>query len=241
MSRVPASLREQLAPTGVLRVALNHANFLLVSSPAPDGQGVAADLGRGLARRLGVPCEFVGYADAGLVADAAGRDAWDVAFIGADPARAADVEFTPAYVEIEATWLVAPHAPVTDASDVDRPGIRIAVAARSAYHLFLQREVRHATLVLADGLPQSEAVFVRDGLEVLAGLRPHLMQVGERVPGSRVLPGRFMAVQQALGVPAGRPGAAAFAAAFMQEAMDSGLVASLIVRHGVRGLSIPSR
>ena len=125
--------RAQLAPNGRLRAALNYSNFLLVSARAPEHAGVAPDLARELARRANARVEFVGYENAGLVADAAKDGAWDVAFIGAEPARAGEITFTPAYVEIEATYLVPGNSPVTRIEDVDRKGVRIATAARAAY------------------------------------------------------------------------------------------------------------
>ena len=237
---VAAEALAQLAPTGVLRVALNHANFLLVTRPAPDAAGVAADLGRELARRLAVEAVFTGYENAGLVADAALAGAWDVAFIGADPARATDVAFSPAYVEIECTYLVPAASPIRTIEEADRPGVRIAVAARSAYHLHLERTIAHATLVPADGLAGSGELFRREGLEALAGLRPRLLQELGLTPGARILDGRFLAVQQAIGTPRGREAAAAYVAAFARDVVGRGLVADLIARHGVAGLDARS-
>lgn len=235
---VSDALRAELAPRGVLRVALNHANFLLVPAPATEGRGVAADLGRDLGARLSVPVTFIGYADAGKVADAASQDAWDVAFIGADAARS-DVVFSPAYLGIEATFLVRAPSAALEPLDVDRPGIRIAVADRSAYHLALQRIIRQATFVPADGLPASEERFHRDGLEVLAGLRPHLVDVATRTPGGRVLDGAFLTVQQAIGVPRGRVAAAEWVVGFVREVLMDGTVAGLVARHGVSGVTVP--
>ncbi len=239
ITRVLSGASAALAPRGVLRVALNHANFLLVQRPAPDAVGVAPDLGRELARRLGMPVHFIGYNTAGDVADAAVRDEWDVALIGADPARAQAVRFTPPYTAIDATYLVSASSGITSIEQVDRAGMRIAVAQRSAYDLFLRRHVRHASLVDAPNLPESEALFVSEGLEVLAGLRAHLLQVAPRVPGSRVLDGVFMQVQQAMGVPAQRDAAFAYVADFVRDVLATGLVESYIVAHEVRGLSRP--
>lgn len=231
----PAAL---LAPHGVLRIALNHANFLLVSTPAPHATGVAPDLGHELARRLGATAAFVGYEHAGLVADAAARDEWDVAFIGADPARAGTVAFTPPYVEIEATYLVPPGSHITTIEDVDRPGVRIAVADRSAYHLQLQRTIRHATLVPAEGLAGSGELFRREGLEVLSGLRPRLLVEAAQMPGARILDGRFMSVQQAMGLPRAKAAALPWLHAVAHEMTASGMVAGLIARHGAAGLTV---
>lgn len=231
--------REVLAPHGTLRVALNHANFLLVTRPAPNAEGVAPDLGRELARRLGVPVTFVGYDTAGAVADAAVRDEWDVALIGADLVRASAVRFTDPYTAIDATYLVSAGSGIRSIDAVDRAGVRIAVAQRSAYDLFLRRHIRHAKLVDAPNLPESEALFVDQGLEVLAGLRAHLLQVASRVTGTRVLDGEFMQVQQAMGVPAARDTGFALVADFVRDVLASGFVEARILAHGVQGLARP--
>ena len=143
--------------------------------------------------------------------------------------------------EIEATYLVPPGSAIDDIAAVDRPGARIAVAARSAYDLWLQRNIRHATLVHADGFEATFDVFRREGLEALACLRPRLLSDAEQWPGSRILPGRFTAVQQAIGTPRRNTRAAQFLQQFVAEAIDSGQVQGLIDRHGVRGLSVAKR
>ena len=212
---MPDAARAELAPNGRLRAALNYSNFLLVSSRAPEHTGVAPDLARELARRANAIVEFVGYENAGLAADAAREDrAWDVAFIGAEPARAGEITFTPAYVEIEATYLVRADSPIRSIDDVDREGVRIATTARAAYTLYLQRTLRHATLVEADGLQGSFELFTTSKLDVLAGLKPRLLDDVKKIPGARLLDGRFTAVQQSMGVRKERTAAAAYLAAF---------------------------
>jgi polar amino acid transport system substrate-binding protein len=230
--------RAALTPTGVLRVALNHANFLLVTQRAPDAVGIAPDLGRELARRLGVEACFQGYENAGLAADAATRNEWDVAFIGADPAREGDVAFSPPYVEIDATFLVPSGSPIDSIGDVDSPGVRIAVAERSAYDLFLRRAMKRATLAYADTIPASQALFAREGLEALAGLKPRLLQDQGSMPGSRILDGRFMAVQQAIGTRRRATAGTTFVSAFVRDILATELVSRLIARHGIVGLSV---
>lgn len=243
MTLLSAAARAELTPTGKLRVGLNYSNFLLVSKRAPEHAGVAPDLGRELARRLGATVEFVGYENAGLAADGAKTEAWDVAFIGAEPARAGEIAFTAAYVEIEATYLVPPGSPIRTIDEVDRPGIRIATNARAAYTLYLERTLKHAKLVEAEGLQGSFDLFVRDKLDVLAGLKPRHLEELVKLPGARILDGRFTAIQQAIGTPKRRAAAAAYLVAFAEEVKASGLVAELIARHGVHGLSVapPSR
>jgi polar amino acid transport system substrate-binding protein len=230
----------ELAPSGVLRAGINMANFLLVSGTGPAGEpeGVAPDMAREIASRLGVPVAYVPFARPGELADAAGQGVWDIGLIAAEPARAQAIAFTAAYAEIEATYLVPAGSPLTTIAEVDRPGVRIAIAERSAYDLFLSRNLAHAELVRAPGLDASCELFVRDQLDALAGLRPRLLQDVEKLPGARLLDGRFTAVQQAVGTARGNEAGAAFLRDFVEEAKASGLVARLIERHGVRGLSV---
>ncbi len=228
--------RAELAPNGRLRAALNFSNTLLISTRGPEPTGVAPDLARELARRAGASVEFVGYANAGLAADAAATAAWDVAFIGAEPQRAGEITFSPAYVEIEASYLVPAGSPLLRIDDVDRDGVHIATAARAAYTLFLQRSLRHAALVEAEGLPGAFDRFVAMKLDALAGLTPNLIADARKVPGARVLEGRFTAVQQSMGVPKPRTAAAAYLAGFVKEIAASGLLRDLIARHRVDGL-----
>lgn len=235
------SLKDALAPRGELRAAINLSNFLLVTARDAWGGpvGVAPDLAAHLAARLGVPLRLVPYPRPGEIADDATKGAWDIALIGAEPQRAAEIAFTPAYAEIEATYLVPPGSCVASIEQVDTPGARIAVAARAAYDLWLERSIRHAALLRAPSLDASYALFQAEGCDALAGLRPKLIEEAAKLPGSRVLDGRFMAVQQAVGTPRAR---GAEAAAWLREAVEaakaSGLVASLVAKHGVSGLSV---
>ncbi|HUB47920.1 MAG TPA: ABC transporter substrate-binding protein [Acetobacteraceae bacterium] len=232
-----SSVIPELAPHGVLRAAINMSNFLLVTGRTPSGDpaGVSPDMAAAIAERLGVPVKYVPYPKPGELADAAGTDAWDVGLIGAEPARAEKIAFTPAYVEIEATYLVPPGSPLQSIGEVDRPGIRIAVTARSAYDLWLERNIKQATLVRSD--PQNSAMdlFLRDKLDALAGLRPGLLGDVQKLPGARILDGQFTAVQQAIGTPRRNAAGAAFLREFVEEAKRSGLVARLIEKHGVVG------
>ena len=235
-------VRSELAPSGVLRAGINLANFLLVTGRGPDGepQGVAPDMAAAIAARLGVDVAYVPFATPSELADAATDDAWDVGLIGAEPARAETISFTAAYTEIEATYLVPADSALGGVEEVDREGIRIAVARGSAYDLFLSRSLRRAELVRASGLDGSFDLFVDQKLDALAGLRPRLLSDVERLPGARILDGRFTAVQQAVGTPRRRGSGrgAAFLREFVEEAKASGLVQRLIDRHGVRGLSV---
>jgi polar amino acid transport system substrate-binding protein len=227
----------QLAPHGVLRAAINMGNFLLVTgrSPSGDPDGVSPDMARAIADRLNVPVKYVPFAKPGELADAAGTDVWDIGLIGAEPSRAEKIAFTAAYVEIEATYLVPTNSPLKTIADVDRPGVRIAVTARSAYDLWLERNIKQATLVRSDSLNSAFEMFVRDKLDALAGLRPGLLSDVQKVPSARILDGQFTAVQQAVGTSRNNAAAAAFLRGFVEEAKASGLVGKLIEKHKVVG------
>lgn len=230
----------ELAPRGVLRAGINLSNFLLVSgrNAAGDPAGVAPDMAREVARRLGVPVQYVPFRTPGELADRAGGDVWDIGLIGAEPQRAETIAFTPAYAEIEATYLVPAGSPLAAIADVDAPGVRISVAGRSAYGLWLERNLRHAELRRSETLESSYETFVREKLDALAGLRPRLISDLKRLPGARILEGRFTTVQQAIGTARKNKDGARFLADFVAEAKASGLVARLIAEHKVRGLSV---
>ena len=234
-----AAARE-LAPTGVLRAAINLANFLLVTGENENGEptGVSPDLAASIAKALEVEICYVGFNRPGELADAVVDDSWDIGLIAAEPARAQHIDFTAAYVEIEATYLVSGDSKIQTITDVDQVGVRVAVAARSAYDLYLSRHLQHAELVRAEGLDESFELFVREQLDALAGLKPRLLSDVERIENARILAGRFTAVQQAIGTPSGRPVGFAFLREYVESAKVSGLIAELIARHGVKGLSV---
>jgi polar amino acid transport system substrate-binding protein len=231
---------QQLAPRGVLRAGINLSNFLLVNGKAANGDpvGVAPGMAAEVARWLGVSLQLVPFANPGLLADAAGKNAWDIGLFGADPLRSQTTAFSPAYCEIEASYGVPPGSRLQCVADVDQPGVTIAVYARSAYGLWLERHVQHATLVRCDGGAIAVERYLGDKLDALAGLRPGLMGDLAKAPGHVILPGRFMAVQQAMGCDKGKPEAEAFLHDFVEDAKVSGLVASLIAQHKVQGLSV---
>lgn len=230
----------QLAPHGVLRAGINMSNFLLVTgrSPSGDPQGVSPSMAAAIAERLGVPVKYVPFPKPGELADQAGNDVWDIGLIGAEPARAEKIAFTAAYAEIEATYLVPAGSPLKSIADVDKPGVRIAVTARSAYDLWLDRNIKHATLVRTDSLDSAMEKFVAEKLDALAGLRPRLLTDVQKLPGAVILDGQFTAVQQAVGTAKANTAAAEWLRSFVEEAKASGLVAKFIQQHGVKGLSV---
>ena len=195
--------RKELAPHGTIRVGLNLSNFLLINAGTgpSDPQGIVPDLARALAAELGANLQFVPYPSPGPLGDAVDEDAWDVAFLADEPARAAKIAFSPAYLEIPAGYLVPADSTLQAIGEIDRPGVRIATMETGAYTLYLQRTIQHAQLVLARSIDASFAAFVDQKLDALAGLQPRLLSDQAQLPGSRILPGHFTAVQQAIGTP----------------------------------------
>ena len=235
----PAAVAD-LAPTGKLRAAINYGNPVLATrDPATGGpRGVSVDLARELARRLNVEVELVTFDAAGRVFDALKTGAWDVAFLADDPARAVDIAFSPAYIEIEGAYLVPVGSPIRANADVDRAGTRIVVGRGSAYDLYLTREIKAATLVRAPTSPVVVDVMVADKQDVAAGVRQQLEADAKRVAGVRVLDGRFMVIRQAMGTPRPREAGARYLAAFVEDMKASGFVRRSIDRHGVDGVIV---
>ena len=232
----------ELAPTGTLRAGINLSNFLLVTGRTPSGDpvGVAPDMADEIARRLGVPLKLVPFKSPGELADAAGKDIWDIGLIADEPARAATIAFTPPYVEIEATYLVRAGSALKTVTDVDRAGVRIVVTARAAYDLWLTANIKHADITRADGAAAAFELFKSGTGDAYAGLRPGLLTDVETIPSARLIEGRFTTVQQAIGTVRANAAGAVFLREFVEEAKRSGLVAGLIEKHKVRGLSVAS-
>jgi polar amino acid transport system substrate-binding protein len=235
-------MSNDLAPSGKLRIGLNYSNFLIVSGDGPDGEprGIAPDLGRELARRAGLPFEFVKFDAAGKLFDAVKAAQCDVGFLGAEPQRAAEVEFSPAYLELPVTFLVPRGSPIKTIADIDKEGVRVSVSDRSAYDLFLSRTLKKAQIIRTAGSPASGDTFVREKLEALAGLKPRLVEEQARLPGSTILDGEVTSVQQAMGVPKGRGAAAKYLREFAAEVKRSGFVARAIEKHNVKGVRVAS-
>ena len=238
---ISAAVLSDLAPTGKLRVGINYGNPVLATRDPGSGdlRGVAVDLGRELGRRVGVAVELVAFESAGKMFDAVKAGAWDVAFLAVDPGRADQIDFTAPYIEIEGTYLVPAGSSLQVIGDVDRERVRIGISSGSAYDLFLSRSIQHAELIRAPDPNGAFELILAGKVDVVAGVRQHLMANVEKLPGSRVLDGRFMAIQQALGIPKGRDQGAKYLREFIDEVKDSGLVAQAIEKAGVRGVSVP--
>src|SRR5689334_9978708 len=191
----PAVLAD-LAPTGKLRAGINYGNFVLATRDPVTGEarGIAVELGREIGALLNVPVELVSFETAGRMADAVKTGAWDIAFLANEPERANEILFTAPYLEVEAGYLVPPGSPIQNIDEVDRPGVKIAIATKSAYDLFLTRTLHDAMLFRAQGMNGSYELFVSGQLDVLAGIKPWLAMIVDKLPGARILDGRFMAV-----------------------------------------------
>jgi polar amino acid transport system substrate-binding protein len=240
MTDITPGIRADLAPTGALRAAINYGNFILATRDRATGQsrGVAVDLAREVARRLEVPLEIVAFDSVAVMGDAAPTGVWDIAFLGSDPQREMLMSFTAAYLEIEATYLVPGPSPLRTATDVDREGVRVAAPARANYELFLRRNLKRAQLVSTASNDAAFDLLATGQAEALAGLTQALHDRLPRLPGSRIVQGRFMGVQQSIAVPKGRETGLAYLRRIVEDAKASGLVARAIEATGARGVSV---
>ena len=240
MAQVSPAVRADLAPTGTMRVGINHGNLVLAQKNPTTGEvkGVAVDLAHELGRRLGVPVALVQYGSAGQMTDALATGAWDVAFLAREAGRAAEVGFTAPHLLIEGTYLVPAGSADSRAADIDRAGMRIAVSEKSAYDHFLSRTIKHATLVRGAGNSAGLGLLQAGKADVIAGVRQLLLMDQAKLPGSRVLDDRFMVIEQAMGLPKGRDTGLAYAREFIEEMKASGFVARALETSGVRGVPV---
>lgn len=229
------------APTGKLRASINLGNPILANKDAATGQpvGVSVDLAHAFAERLGVGIELVVFDAAGKSVEAVTREEADIGFFAIDPLRGEGISFTAAYVLIEGAYLVPSGSPIQSNEEVDRAGLRVAVGKGSAYDLHLSRELKHAEIVRAPTSPTVVDVFMEQQLDVAAGVKQQLQADAARVPNLRLLPGRFMVIQQAMGTPRSRGELAAlFLRQYVEEMKASGFVAKALARHGIEGASV---
>ena len=221
-----------IAPGGTLRAAINLGNPVLAGRDATGApSGITVDIARELARRLSLPLKLVPFEQAGRVTDAADKDLWDVAFLAIDPKRAEQIAYTAPYVLIEGAYAVPANSPIQSVADVDREGVRIAVIEKSAYDLYLSRTLKHATPASAATAAEAFAKFLAERLEVVAGVRQPLVRWVAAHPDMRLIPGRFMAIEQAMGVPRAHAAAIGDLKAFVEDLKASGFIAGALARH----------
>jgi polar amino acid transport system substrate-binding protein len=241
MTTPHASLVAEFAPTGSLRASLNLGNPVLAHSRTAREKpaGVSIDLAREFAKELGVGVTFLEFDTAAKSVDALTREQADIGFMAIDPLRAAGIHFTPAYVQIEGCYLVADDSPILGNDDVDRTGIRVMVGAGSAYDLYLTRTLKNAGIVR---VPTSEGVvdaMLEQSVDVAAGVKQQLQADARRTAGMRLLDGRFMVIDQAMGMPKGRStAAAALLDDFVARMKATGFVAAALARHGIEGAAV---
>jgi len=231
---LPANVVTELAPSGKLRAAINFGNSVLVQKDPATGEprGVSPALARELARRLGVPVAYVAFDAAGKVFDALQAGVWDIAFLAIDPARAAGIDFTAPYVVIEGTYAVPSNSPLRTIADFDRDGVRIAVGRASAYELYLSRTLKHATLIRESSGADAFDLFLKDKLDAVAGVKQSLVAFATTRTDMRVIPGRFMQIEQAMGTPRGRAAGVRYLREFVEEMKASGFVADALAKSG---------
>lgn len=238
---IAQDLVTSFAPSGALRASINLGNPILAHRNAASGApgGVSVDLAGELGRRLGVAVELVVFDTAGKSVEAVTQESADVGFFAIDPARGAGIAFTAPYVLIEGCYLVRNGSPLQANDEVDRPGHVVVVGKGSAYDLFLSRELKQATIERAPTSPAVAETFVAGRADVAAGVKQQLEGDAQRIGGLRLLPGHFMVIQQAMGLPKSRGAAAAdFLATFVEEMKASGFVRTALARHGVQGASV---
>lgn len=238
---LPADIVQAFTSTGRLRASINLGNPILAGKRADTGEvyGVSVDLARGFAQRLGVELELVVVDAAGKSVDLVTNEQADIGFFAVDPKRGEGIHFTAPYVLIEGCYLVRDDSPLQANEQVDHAGIRLVVGKGSAYDLFLTREIKAATLERAPTSPAVVDFFIEHGADVAAGVKQQLEADASRIGGLRLLPGRFMVIQQAMGCPKGRGEAAAQALrAYVEEMKATGFVAQALARHGIEGASV---
>jgi ABC-type amino acid transport substrate-binding protein len=236
-----ASLAKIVAPTGRLRASINLGNPILANLNPATGQpeGVSIDLAHEFARRMGLTVDLLVFDAAGKSVDAVKNSNADIGFFAIDPLRGDEIAFTAAYVLIEGCFLVRENSPLIQNEDVDKPGSRVAVGARSAYDLYLSRELKHAQIIRLEGSNAVVDSFLAQGLEAAAGIKQPLLAAAKRHQGLRLLPGHFMVIQQAMGMAKVRGQLAADCLAmFVEDMKASGFVTNSLLRHGIQGAEV---
>ncbi|MEU8822878.1 transporter substrate-binding domain-containing protein [Streptomyces sp. NPDC048636] len=233
MGTVNTAVIHDLAPEGTLRASINLGNPVLAQGTPAAPSGITVDIAREIGARLGVPVEFACFDAARKSYEAMATGQADICFLAVEPAREAEVAFTPPYVVIEGVYAVPQGAPYTTAAEVDRDGVRIGVKHGSAYDLFLSRTLRHASVVRgAEGVE----VFRAEELEVAAGIRQPLAAYVAAHPDLRLIEDRFMQIRQALGTTKGRrPETVRFLRELIEELKANGFVADALRRSGQAG------
>ena len=233
---------KQLAPKGYLRAAINLSNFLLVTGKESNGdpQGVSPDMAKALANELNVDIKLITFNRPGELADAILEDAWDIGNIANEPERAKSITFSLPYTTIESTFLIRNGLNINSLQDVDKKGIKIAVAERSAYDLWLTENIKNADLIRAKSIDESFSVFQENKYEVLAGLRPKLIDDIKKTTDCYLLDEPFTFINQCIGSKPGNLEAKNFINNFVKKNIENGFIKNLLSKYNVLGkLSLP--
>ena len=237
---IAQTVKDELAPSGKLRIGINYGNAVLAKRDGASGElrGVAVDLARELGRHCQLAVELVAFESAGKMAAAVKAGAWDAAFLALEPGRAGEIAFTAPYLLIEGTYLTPAGSPIQSIADVDRPGTRIGVSRGSAYELFLSRNLRQAQTIKAENPNTTFDLLIDGKVDVVAGVRQALLANAAKLPGSRVFDERFMAIEQAMGMPHGRAAGLKCLRQFIEDVKASGFVAQALERADIRGVAV---
>ena len=231
------------APTGVLRVGINLGNPVLANEDSNSKQlyGVTIDIANQIGKRISLPVQLIPFRSAGATVEAVKTGEIDMVFVAIDPVRGTDISYTPAYIQIEGAYMVKAASPLKTNDQVDAANNEIVVGKGSAYDLYLTREIKNATLLRA---ASSQAViddFMSGTGNVAAGVKQQLESDAKRYQGLRMLPGRFMVINQAIGIPKARPNyetTNAYLSNVITELKQSGFVAEAMKRHKIEGAKV---
>ena len=229
------TVKQQLAPSGVLRAGINLSNFLLVSGKGQDGspKGISPDIAQRIADALDLPCEMVTFDRPGLLADAVDKDIWDIGNIAYEAERAQTLDFSNPYVVIEANFLMHKADAFHTNADVDRNAVRIAVSERSAYDLWLKENFSHPDFLRVTSIKESHEMFYAGTGDVLASLKPRLVDELAKIDGYRIIEQPFTSINQSVGIQKGHPEAVAFLNSLIAELSGNGFIEQSLKRHGV--------
>ena len=235
-------IKRELAPNGILRAGINLSNFLLVSSRGPDGtpEGISPDIARRVANAVDLPLEFVTFDRPGILADAAGKNVWDIGNIAYEVERSQTIDFSDPYVLIEANFLVRQNANLHKNCDVDQQGVSIGVSERSAYDLWLSDNFKSAKIVRAPSIQASHALFWDNKVDVLASLKPKLIEEIDNREGVRLIEKPFTAIKQSIGLPKGSQNSVAYINQVIRSSIQEGWLLDRLNYHGMASsLGIP--
>jgi polar amino acid transport system substrate-binding protein len=243
MTTITSSTLQSFAPTGTLRVGINLGNPLLAHEDGPTGKlgGVTIDIAHEIGKRISMPVDLVPFKTAGATVDGVKSGEIDLVFVAIDPVRGADISYTPAYIQIEGAYMVKASSPLRSNDEVDVAGTEIVVGKGSAYDLYLTREIKHASLLRS---ASSQAVvddFMSGKGNVAAGVKQQLESDAKRYEGLRMLPGRFMVINQAIGIPKARPdyqNTTAYLSSVIEELKQSGFILRSMQSHHIQGAKV---